>query len=76
MIGMTCFGIGTLLAGAVPKKAGWGLIFLEPGSILAAVVLSPISPVRDRGAYSGNISKGTALLMVALALRAIAKRED
>ena len=75
LIGLTSFGIGTLLAGAVPKKAGWGLILLEPGSVLAAVILSPISPVRDRGAYSGNVVKGTALLMVALALQAVARRE-
>ncbi len=76
LIGLTGFGIGTLLAGAVPKKAGWALIFLEPGSIVAAVALSRIAPVLDRGAYSGNVAKGTALLMVALALRDVARRGE
>jgi hypothetical protein len=76
LVGLTCFGIGTLRAGVVPKKAGWGLILLEPGSILAGLALSPIAPLRDRGGYSGNVVKGTALLMVALALREIARRRE
>jgi hypothetical protein len=75
LIGLGCFGIGTIKARVVPPYAGWALILLEPGSILAAMALSPIAPLLERGAYSGNVGKGVAMGIVALGLRAVARRE-
>jgi hypothetical protein len=75
LIGLVCFGIGTLMVRVLPAYAGWALIFLEPSSILAALALSPIAPLLPRGAYSGNIGKGLAMGIVALALRRAATRE-
>ncbi len=75
LIGLVCFGIGTLLAGSLPKYVGWALILLEPSSILAALALSPIAPLLPRGAYSGNIGKGIAMGIVALGLRSVSRSE-
>jgi hypothetical protein len=76
LVGLTCFGIGTLMAGVLPKYAGWALILLEPSSILAALALSRIAPLLPRGAYSGNVGKGLAMGVVALGLRGVARRES
>ena len=72
-MGLTCFGIGILVAGVVPKSAGWAIILLEPASVLAAVPLSPIAPLLERGAYSGNVGKGVALAVVGLAMKRLRK---
>jgi hypothetical protein len=76
LIGLVCFGIGTFKAGVLPRYAGWALILLEPGSILAGLALSPIAPLLPRGAYSGNVGKGIAMGVVALALRALSQRHE
>jgi uncharacterized membrane protein YgdD (TMEM256/DUF423 family) len=69
LVGLACFGIGTLKCGVLSRWAGVALILFEPSSILAAFALSPIAPLLPRGAYSGNIGKGIALAIVAFALR-------
>jgi len=69
LVGLVCFGIGTLKAGVLPRSAGWALMLFEPSSIAAALALSPVAPLLPRGAYSGNIGKGGALVVVAFALR-------
>jgi len=76
LVGLVCFGIGTLMAGLLPKYAGWALILLEPSSILAALALSPVAPLLPRGAYSGNVGKGLAMGIVALALRKVVRHES
>ena len=73
LVGLVCFGIGTLIAGALPKYAAWALILLEPSSILAALALSPIAPLLPRGAYSGNVGKGVAMGIIALGLRSVVR---
>ena len=73
LVGLVCFGIGTLIAGALPKYAGWALMLLEPSSILAALALSPIAPLLPRGAYSGNVGKGVAMGIIALGLRSVVR---
>jgi len=69
LVGLACFGVGTLQCGVLPRSAGVALILFEPSSILAAFALSPIAPLLPRGAYSGNLGKGIALAIVAVALR-------
>jgi len=69
--GLALFGTGILVARVVPKSAGWAIILLEPASVLAAVLLRPLAPMLERGAYSGNIGKGLAMGIVALALRSV-----
>jgi len=64
------------MAGLLPKYAGWALILLEPSSILAALALSPVAPLLPRGAYSGNVGKGLAMGIVALALRKVVRHES
>jgi hypothetical protein len=76
LVGLVCFGIGTLMAGLLPKYAVWALILLEPSSILAALALSPVAPLLPRGAYSGNVGKGLAMGIVALALRKVVRHES
>jgi hypothetical protein len=75
LVGLVWFGIGTLMAGVLPKYVGWALILLEPSSILAAVALSRIAPLLPRGAYSGNVGKGVAMGIIALGLRSVVRRE-
>ncbi len=74
LFALVLFGIGILAAGVLPKIAGWAVILLEPMSIGAALMLLPIAPMFPRGAYSGNIGKGLALGMIALAFRAFSSR--
>jgi hypothetical protein len=71
LIGLMAFGIGILVAGAMPKYAGWAVILLESASILSALALSPIGPLLPRGAYSGNIGKGITLAVVAVGFRCL-----
>ena len=75
LVGLVSFGIGILVAGIVPKSAGWAIILLEPGSVLAAVLLLPVAPMFDRGAYSGNIGKGIAMAAVSVALKRVTERD-
>jgi hypothetical protein len=72
LVGLAAFGIGILVAGVMPKYAGWAVILLEPVSILSAIALSPIAPLLPRGAYSGNMGKGIALAAVAVGFRRLA----
>ena len=75
LVGLLCFGIGTLKAGLLPRSVGWALIFFEPSSVLAAFMLSPIAPMLPRGAYSGNVGKGVALAILAFGLRRFRTRD-
>jgi multisubunit Na+/H+ antiporter MnhG subunit len=61
LVGLVSFGIGILVAGIVPNSAGRAIILLELGSVLAAVLLLPLAPMLERGAYSGNVGKGIAM---------------
>ncbi|MBV9939374.1 MAG: hypothetical protein JO150_12780 [Acidobacteriaceae bacterium] len=76
LVGLACFGVGTLQCGVLPRSAGVALILFEPSSILAAFALSPIAPLLPRGAYSGNLGKGIALAIVAFALRHVGNTSD
>ena len=69
LVGLVCFGIGTLMARTLPWYAGVALILFEPASILAAFALRHYAPLLERGAYSGNVGKGLAMLVIAFALR-------
>ena len=69
MLGLIAFGIGTWKAGVLHRSAALALVLLEPASILCALALSPIAPLLERGAYSGNIGKGAAVAIVASALQ-------
>ncbi len=71
LVGLVCFGAGILFARILPKSAGWAIILLEPASVLAAVLLLPVAPMLERGAYSGNIGKGISMGIVALALKKV-----
>ena len=75
-VGLVCFGVGILVADVMPKYAGWAVILLEPSSVLTALALSPIAPLLPRGAYSGNVGKGIALGIVAIALQRMTLPRD
>jgi hypothetical protein len=74
LVGLTAFGIGILVAGVMPKYAGWAVILLEPASVLSAFALSPIAPLLPRGAYSGNMGKGLAVLAVAIGFQRLGRK--
>lgn len=57
--GLVLFGIGILVARVVPPSIGWAILLLEPASVIAAVLLLPIAPMLDRGAYSGTSEKAS-----------------
>ncbi len=65
---MVAFGVATVRAGVLPRRTGWAIILLEPLSIVAGVVLSPIAGLYDRGNFSGAVEKGIALWLIAAAL--------
>jgi hypothetical protein len=71
---MLVWGIATWKAGVFPRPVALGIMLLEPGSMLTGVALSPISPLRERGAYSGAVEKGAVILLVALGLEVVRKR--
>lgn len=65
---LVVFGIGTRKAAVLPGYAGVALMLLEPCSMLSGLALSPISPIHDRGAYSGALVKGFLVALVSAAL--------
>jgi len=73
-IGLVAFGITTWRARAFPKYVALALILWEPGSIATGLLLAPISPLHDRGAYSAGIWKGLTTALVAWGLRCTAPR--
>jgi len=73
-LGLIAFGAGTWRAEALPRYASLGLILWEPGSIATGLLLSPISPLRDRGSYSAGIWKGLAIGAVALGMQDLSRR--
>jgi hypothetical protein len=73
-IGLILFGMGTMLAGVLPRYAGVVMMLLEPGSVLAGLALSPIAPIHDRGTYSGAVEKGIGLALLALAMHTACER--
>ena len=75
-VGLILFGAGTIKAKVVPRYVGWVLIFLEPGSILCGLALSPIAPLLDRGAYSAGIEKGAAVAVLGFALQKLVRASD
>jgi hypothetical protein len=74
MIGLVAFGIATWRARVFPLYVAMALILWEPGSIATGLLLAPISPLRDRGAYSAGLWKGLATAMIAAGLQAIAQK--
>lgn len=74
-VGLILFGIGTIKAKLLPPYVGWLLIFLEPGSILCGLALSPFAPLLPRGAYSAGIEKGLVLAVLGFALQRLAQSD-
>lgn len=73
-VGLVAFGIATWLAKVLPWYAALALILWEPGSPLCALLLAPISPLRERGSYSAGLEKGLAIGIVACGLWAVSKK--
>ncbi len=71
MIGLTVFGIGTLIAKTLPKYVGIAILLLEPGSLVTGLLLSPLAPVRDHGSYTAGVEKGLAMALVAIGMRSL-----
>lgn len=70
--GMIAFGVATARAGVLPRRDAWLLALSQPLSMVTSLVLSPIAPVEDRGAFSGVAAHGIVLLVVATSLRRLA----
>jgi hypothetical protein len=68
------FGLSTMRAGVLPKYTGVVLILLEPCSMLTGLLLQPIAPIADRGAYSGCTEKGAFVAIIAFELYRYARR--
>ena len=68
------FGVATVRARVVPRRAGIALALLEIGSILTGVVLAPVAGLAERGAYSGALEKGLVLALLAAGLRESSRR--
>jgi hypothetical protein len=73
-VGLILFGVATWKAKILPAYAGFALILLEPASILTGLLLAPIAPLHERGAYSGAVEKGVVLAVIGLALRSVCRR--
>jgi hypothetical protein len=67
------FGIATALAGVVPRYVGVALVLLEPGALLAGLLLSPILAVYDRGNYWSGVEKGLVIFLLAGSLWRLAR---
>lgn len=74
MVGLTVFGIGTLLAKTLPRYVGIAILLLEPGSLVTGLLLSPIAPVRDHGSYTAGVEKGLAMAIVAIGMRSLRRK--
>ncbi len=72
--GLAAFGIATWLAKVLPWYAALALILWEPGSPVCALLLAPISPLRESGSYSAGLEKGLAIGIVACGLWAVWKK--
>ncbi len=72
--GLVAFGIATWLAKVLPWYAALALILWEPGSPVCALLLAPISPLRERGSYSAGLEKGLAIGIVACGLWSVKKK--
>ena len=68
--GLIAYGVATWRARVLPWYAALGLILWEPGSIATGLLLSPIAPLLDRGAYSAGLEKGLATAIIAFGLQA------
>jgi hypothetical protein len=68
--GLIAYGAVTWRARVLPWYAALGLILWEPGSIVTGLLLSPIAPLLDRGAYSAGLEKGLATALIAFGLQA------
>lgn len=68
---MVAWGIGTARAGVVSRWVGAGLALCEPLTIGLALALSPISPVVERGSYTGALANGLVVAGLAVALYAL-----
>ncbi|MBV9597675.1 MAG: hypothetical protein JOZ87_12515 [Chloroflexi bacterium] len=68
---MVAWGVGTARAGVMPPWVGAGLALCQPLTIGLALALSPISPVVERGSYTGALANGLVLAGLAMALYAL-----
>jgi hypothetical protein len=68
--GLIAYGVVTWRARVLPWYAALGLVLWEPGSIATGLLLSPIAPLLDRGAYSAGLEKGLATAVIAFGLQA------
>jgi hypothetical protein len=72
-LGLIAFGIATWRARVFPRYVALALILWEPGSIATGLLLAPISPLHDRGAYSAGVWKGLATALIAAGLQVLAR---
>ena len=72
---MVAWGIGTVRAGVVPRRVGVAIAACQPLTMVLAAALSPLSPVENRGSYTGALANGLALAVIAFALHAIDRRQ-
>lgn len=68
---MVAWGVGTARARVVSRWVGAGIALSEPLTIGLALALSPISPVVERGSYTGALANGLVLAGMGLALYAL-----
>jgi hypothetical protein len=71
---MVPFGVATARAGVVPAHVGVALALLEPGSLIAGIVLSPVAGLHERGSYSAGLEKALVTFLLARALWRLASR--
>lgn len=74
MLGQIAYGVATWRVHLFPRYVALALILWEPGSILTGVLLAPISPLRDRGAYSAGLEKGVGTLFLGIGLWIYSRR--
>jgi hypothetical protein len=72
-LGLIVFGIATWRARVFPRYVAMALMLWEPGSIATGLLLAPISPLHDRGAYSAGVWKGLATGIIAAGLQVLAR---
>ena len=73
VVAMAAFGIGTVRAGVVPRHVGIMLAVSQLIVIAIALALSPIVPLQSDGSFSGAVGHGLTFVIVALALRSLAR---
>ena len=68
-IALLAYGVAVWRARLYPWWMALAIMLLEPLSVIGGLLLAPLSPIHDRGTYSGALAKGLAMLAIAGALR-------